>query len=611
VDKFGKNQKPLFFGEDNRRMYGVLHHPSGSGPGGKKRGIIFCSPFAEEFTRTWGQMAFWARELSGLGYFVFRFQYHNTGDSGGDLSQLTLTSMVSDTQEAIKLLEKTTSVEEVGLFGFRLGATIAAAAATKNIAFSSNSKASFLILWCPITNTKNYIESFLRLRITKELVHQKKGKVQFTRADMIKILESGGEVDVMGYPISSELYKEMVYASPWSSIVRLPDKALVLCKNGEEAQLGNLIQKYNTSNDVKFKVLREKVFWERLANEIDYFPTNFSKATMTWLKAIHSGDCNDVNINIGANANQGTKNLDKSIETVYREEKYTEKIVNFTNDAGLMLHGIVHAPDPIPEFKQKKIGIVILLGSVRTLTTKSGSHRLFTKAARALCQQGFHVLRFDYRESGDSQGEIYSPINMSTKIYDTLAAIKYLKNSLGLEKIILWGHCGGVVMATHCAAMLSKDDNSAEHVDALILSSPLFNFNKYRGRRLKIKNIIRVLTFQTDIRDHIKLIPQEIKNYFFPSEEDKQMRSNYFKKFPETFGLYDGPVLFTLGEKDHVVEGFYEEVEKNKQWRFLERKHTPKVCLIEGGDHSYASAEQEKTLISEILKWLGEIFNCG
>src|SRR3989304_389924 len=294
-------------------MYGVLHHPSGSGPGGKKRGIIFCSPFAEEFTRTWGQMAFWARELSGLGYFVFRFQYHNTGDSGGDLSQLTLTSMVSDTQEAIKLLEKTTSVEEVGLFGFRLGATIAAAA-TKNIAFSSNSKASFLILWCPITNMKNYIESFLRLRITKELVHQKKGKVQFTRADMIKILESGGEVDVMGYPISSELCKEMVYASPWSSIVRLPDKALVLCKNGEEAQLGNLIQKYNTSNDVKFKVLREKVFWERLANEIDYFPTNFSKATMTWLKSIHDDRSHHVNVPIESNAIQRFTSLNQKNE---------------------------------------------------------------------------------------------------------------------------------------------------------------------------------------------------------------------------------------------------------------------------------------------------------
>src|SRR3972149_9439714 len=152
-------EEALGLTEKKQQMYGVLHHPSVSGPGGKKRGIIFCSPFAEEFTRTWGQMAFWARELSGLGYFVFRFQYYGTGDSGGDLSQLTLTSMVSDAQEAIKFLEKTTGVEEVGLFGFRLGATIAAMTATKNMDFSSNSKVSFLILWCPITNTKNNIES--------------------------------------------------------------------------------------------------------------------------------------------------------------------------------------------------------------------------------------------------------------------------------------------------------------------------------------------------------------------------------------------------------------------------------------------------------------------
>ena len=612
MDKLGKNQEPLFFGKDNR-MYGVLHCPSGSGLGRKKRGIIFCSSFGDEFMKTYGQMVSWARELSSLGYFVLRFHYYGTGDSGGDYSQVTLTGMASDIQEAIKFLRNKTGVEEVGLFGFRLGATLAAkAASVENTDSLSDSKVSFLILWSPIINTKNYLESFLRLRIAKELVYQKESQVKFTRADMIRVLESGREVDVIGYAVSSELYKEMFYSNPWSGITRLPEKTLILCRKGEDIQLSTLVEKYKASSHIEFKVLQEKIFWDNVPDEREYLPSNFSKAAMTWLKTIlhhdddHSHDVfmeSDTIQRFPSNLHQPKENEDRKDMNIIEE-----KVVNFTNDAGLKLCGIVHMPNSISKFKQKKIGVVILNAGMRSMPGKMGPHRLYIKAARAFCQQGCYVLRFDFRETGDSQGKLYAPVKVSAKVSDTLAAIRFFKNSFGLDKIILWGYCGATAVAIHCAALLSKDKSSAKDIDALIISSPLFSFRHVFS--VKIRQFIEQLAFQNDIITIIKLVPKQIKKYFFPPEEGKHLRGNYIKNFQKAFALYDRPVLFTFGEKDGLFDRFSDEIRKNpSQWHFFDRKHIPKVCVIKDGDRNYASAEQEKTLISEMLQWFHEIFD--
>jgi len=155
MDILGKNQEPIFFGEQERQLYGVLHYSSGSELSQVKRGIVVCSSFADEFMKTFGQIVLWARTLSSHGYFVLRFHGFGTGDSGGDYSKTTFNGMVSDIKDAIYFLKKNYYVEEIGLFGFRLGATLAAKTAeTRNVDSLSNPKFSFLIIWAPIVNTK-------------------------------------------------------------------------------------------------------------------------------------------------------------------------------------------------------------------------------------------------------------------------------------------------------------------------------------------------------------------------------------------------------------------------------------------------------------------------
>jgi len=62
------------------------------------------------------------------------------------------------------------------------------------------------------------------------------------------------------------------------------------------------------------------------------------------------------------------------------------------------LYGILHRP-----CQPSEVGILILAGRP---ALRSGRHRLFVLLARAWAEAGIPVMRFDYRGSGDSEGEM-------------------------------------------------------------------------------------------------------------------------------------------------------------------------------------------------------------
>jgi alpha/beta superfamily hydrolase len=96
------------------------------------------------------------------------------------------------------------------------------------------------------------------------------------------------------------------------------------------------------------------------------------------------------------------------------------KPVTFKNQ-GQELVGILHVPDAL-QSGERAPAIVMFHGFTGN---KSESHRLFVHVAKALCNADFVVLRFDFRGSGDSDGE-FEDMTVPGEVSDAREALTFL-----------------------------------------------------------------------------------------------------------------------------------------------------------------------------------------
>ncbi|XP_061645899.1 lysophosphatidylserine lipase ABHD12 isoform X7 [Phyllopteryx taeniolatus] len=101
--------------------------------------------------------------------------------------------------------------------------------------------------------------------------------------------------------------------------------------------------------------------------------------------------------------------------------------------------------------------------------TRGGDHRV--QLYKVLSSSGYHVLAFDYRGWGDSQG---SP-SEGGMTSDALFVYEWLKKRRGGGRVYIWGHSLGTGVATNLVRQLCAGGSPP---DALILESPFTNIRE-------------------------------------------------------------------------------------------------------------------------------------
>lgn len=104
------------------------------------------------------------------------------------------------------------------------------------------------------------------------------------------------------------------------------------------------------------------------------------------------------------------------------------------------------------------------------------AHRAYRQLALLLTKQGYHVLRFDYRGTGDSGGELEN-IRASDWIEDVGTAVHELREASGVKSIAVVGlRLGALIAAAACAP---RDD-----IERLILWDPILEGGEYERELL-------------------------------------------------------------------------------------------------------------------------------
>jgi pimeloyl-ACP methyl ester carboxylesterase len=150
----------------------------------------------------------------------------------------------------------------------------------------------------------------------------------------------------------------------------------------------------------------------------------------------------------------------------------SEEPVFFEAD-GRQLFGVVTSPTAEP----LGIGVVLLTGGGVALSVNR--NRLSVRMARRLAALGYHVIRFDYRGIGESEGSTEVFDLMRPFGSDLLGAVDELR-ARGIGRFVLVGACYGARTALACAGRI-------DGLEGLVLvAAPVRDFEIGHGESTRL-----------------------------------------------------------------------------------------------------------------------------
>ncbi len=226
--------------------------------------------------------------------------------------------------------------------------------------------------------------------------------------------------------------------------------------------------------------------------------------------------------------------------------------------------GILHLPE------NQKFPLIIIVHGLNS--NKLGPHSFFVRAAREFAKNGFGVLRFDFRGSGDSEGN-YENQTVTSMLKDLETVISNVSEIKGIEKICLIGHSRGAYISLLQA---SRD----ERIDCVIV---------WCG------------SVQEEILKGVILDEIERKGYaiFRNFLITKKYVEDYLKYYLD-FKKIKVPVGLIYGELDDIT---YPSL-GIKIYNLLECPK--KLEILEDLDHFFTKQSAQEKVISITLAWLKE-----
>jgi alpha/beta superfamily hydrolase len=311
------------------------------------------------------------------------------------------------------------------------------------------------------------------------------------------------------------------------------------------------------------------------------------------------------------------------------------RIVSFANRDGLLLHGMLHEPDP-----GQARGVCVLLLSPG-IKGRVGPHRLYSKIAERLVRMGFHVLRFDFHGLGDSEGEIderllsdmYNTIQSGRYVDDTIAAMDWMKANCRVEQFVGSGLCGGSITALLAAAqdpriasMLALSipvafDGGEANWARFATSRQLAGIRRgYFKRLIKPEAWIRFLTGKTSYqvlwRSLKQMLPWGSKVSTAKSPPipagvaTTTPRDDTNPKFPPAFLKFVASkrrMLLIFSGKDRLIWEFEEKFVARHGSKLDPLRDFFEVRIIENANHVLSDPEWVRQMLDMAEAWLNQV----
>jgi|CZKH01.1.fsa_nt_gi exosortase A-associated hydrolase 1 len=269
------------------------------------------------------------------------------------------------------------------------------------------------------------------------------------------------------------------------------------------------------------------------------------------------------------------------------------------------LYGILHHPS-----QPSDCGVLLLAGRP---ALRSGRHRLFVLLARAWAESGTPVMRFDYRGSGDSEGEMGT---LEQTHVDISAAIDAFQSSMpGLQEVVLWGQCGGAADAILYAPQDSR-------VTGVVLANPWLYGSRVRTLAALHRRGSQYLwkfrrMLSGSANSTLKTNPMEepypadgadVAVPLATSEVEQTYRSyrapDVSRRLANSLEEFRGRVLVILSGKDAGAQAFKRTASLSFRWRRILSSPRVRREELPEANHSFRRPEWCGAAAAFTLEWL-------
>jgi alpha-beta hydrolase superfamily lysophospholipase len=410
---------PVWFGPEREPLFG-MYHP-GRDTSTRRLAIALCPPFGYEAMCAYRPYVRLAEMLAAQGFPVLRFDYHGTGSSAGDdLDPDRLGAWVRSIHAAIDRLRELSGCTAAGLFGARLGATLAALAA------ENRPEVRALVLWGPTLNGSAFLrEEFAVHKLRAQQHHSERA--------------TDGSEEAIGFALSRETLHQLKGLN-LASLTHAPPAALVLSRDTplHEPRVAQCLERLGASVIAEpapgYAALlatsrAPQAVWTRIAHYFDEqeralpddlpqaheMPPPKAASALFWPQTPAPGPASETPSWFGPKRS---------------------------------LFGILTEP---PEPAIDAPLVVLLSGGVNP---QVGTNRMHTRWARDWAQLGLSTFRFDLSGIGDSAtaaGAEDAQLYSLQTVDEVRAALDHLEREYGARRFMLIGLCSGAFAAFHTA----------------------------------------------------------------------------------------------------------------------------------------------------------------
>ncbi|NHV98469.1 MAG: alpha/beta hydrolase [Thaumarchaeota archaeon] len=245
----------------------------------------------------------------------------------------------------------------------------------------------------------------------------------------------------------------------------------------------------------------------------------------------------------------------------------------FVTVIGERIHGVMHVPDETPAPT-----VVFCHGFTGN---RVEAHRLFVRAARKMSREGIAAVRFDFRGSGESEGE-FENMTVSSEITDLNSVLSFLleRNEVARDKIGVVGlSLGGAVSILTAARnqMVKAVCSWSSPAEFRIMSDGLKAF----GADLKTVTEKGYVDLPSGFR---------VGKDFFTDILKHDVLDACSKITPR-------PILIMHGSGDTVVPV------KHAHMLYEKAGEPKRLVIIDGADHTFTGREYEDRVIEITTEW--------
>jgi exosortase A-associated hydrolase 1 len=251
-----------------------------------------------------------------------------------------------------------------------------------------------------------------------------------------------------------------------------------------------------------------------------------------------------------------------------------------------------------------------------------GGHRQLTLWSRRLCDAGHAVLRFDYRGTGDSDGEFRNFVAIDTDIRSAIDQL--LVRCPSVREVILWGECNAASAILYYA-------HSDSRVNGAVLLNPWVHtqagaakatLQRYYLQRLMQPSFWRKVlggkfnpfaSAGSAVRLVMTALRGSSTSANLKSPTDKVMAPVISRGLPLPEGLlqgvqrFKGRLLVVLSGRDSVAHEYEALIKASPAWQQALAARQTRQHVLPEGDHTFSSAVQRDQVVAWALTWLKEL----